>query len=304
MSTKALPKSPGEIRPLIRSGEWRGVTAGLAPGHVQANLAILPRELAFDFLVFCQRNPKPCPLLEVLDQGRFEPERAAPGADLRTDLPRYRIFRNGEMVGEEEDIRGLWRDDLVPFLLGCSFSFETALMEAGIPLRHVAEGKKRVYVRHQYRDRSLRRLFRADGSEHAPHPARSGSTGCSGHLALSIGARCARAHRRSGLHRHREHRQARLRRPHDNSRGGNSRILGLWCDSPGCRPQIQAIFYDYTLARSYVHHRLARRRPGGALADDHHRGPCARPDHLSHLSTSLCRGTGAYAEHRGHNSRR
>ena len=141
MSTKALPKSPGEIRPLIRSGEWRGVTAGLAPGHVQANLAILPRELAFDFLVFCQRNPKPCPLLEVLDQGRFEPERAAPGADLRTDLPRYRIFRNGEMVGEEEDIRGLWRDDLVPFLLGCSFSFETALMEAGIPLRHVAEGK-------------------------------------------------------------------------------------------------------------------------------------------------------------------
>ena len=141
MSIKSLPQSPEQIRTLTRSGEWTGITAGLAPGYVQANLAILPRELAFDFLLFCQRNPKPCPLLEVLEPGRFVPERTAPGADLRTDVPSYRIFKHGEMVGEEQDIRSLWRDDLVSFLLGCSFSFETALMDAGIPLRHIQDGK-------------------------------------------------------------------------------------------------------------------------------------------------------------------
>jgi uncharacterized protein YcsI (UPF0317 family) len=108
---------------------------------VQANLAILPRELAFDFLLFCQRNPKPCPLLEVLEPGQFEPKQMAPGADMRTDIPGYRIFRDGEMVGEEQDIRSAWRDDLVSFLLGCSFSFETALVSAGIPLRHLEEGR-------------------------------------------------------------------------------------------------------------------------------------------------------------------
>ena len=140
MSTKTLSKVPAEIRASIRSGEWKGVTSGLAPGYVQANLAILPRDLAFDFLLFCQRNPKPCPLLEVLEQGRFEPVRSAPGADLRTDLPRYRVFNEGE-ISEEEDVLHLWRDDLVSFLLGCSFSFETALLNAGIPLRHVQEGK-------------------------------------------------------------------------------------------------------------------------------------------------------------------
>ena len=141
MSIVTLPHTPGEIRALIRSGEWRGVTAGFAPGRVQANLVILPRDLAFDFLLFCQRNPKPCPVLEVLELGQAEPRLSAPGADLRTDLPRYRVFREGEMAGEEEDVRGLWRDDLVSFLLGCSFSFEAALMNAGIPLRHVEQGK-------------------------------------------------------------------------------------------------------------------------------------------------------------------
>ena len=141
MGTRSLPQSPGAIRALIRSSEWKGVTAGLAPGYVQANLAILPRELAFDFLLFCQRNPKPCPLLEVLESGLSEPKQMAPGADLRTDVPRYRVFIDGEMVGEEEDIISLWRTDLVSFLLGCSFSFESALLRAGIPLRYVEEGR-------------------------------------------------------------------------------------------------------------------------------------------------------------------
>ncbi len=141
MSTKTLPRHANEIRKLIRSGEWTGPTAGAALGYVQANLAILPRDLAFDFLLFCQRNPKPCPLLEVIDAGQFEPKQMAPGADIRTDIPGYRVFRDGEMVGEEQDILSLWRDDLVSFLLGCSFSFESAMLNAGIPLRHVEQEK-------------------------------------------------------------------------------------------------------------------------------------------------------------------
>ena len=139
MSIRTLPQSPRELRSLIRSGQWKGITAVLAPGYVQANLVSVPKDLAFDFLLFCQRNPKPCPLLEVLEPGRFEPSRTAPGADIRTDIPRYRVFKSGELVSEEEDIRSFWSDDLVSFLLGCSFSFETALLNAGIPLRHLEE---------------------------------------------------------------------------------------------------------------------------------------------------------------------
>ncbi len=139
-STSALPRTPAKIRALIRSGEWSGVTGGLAPGHVQANLVILPRDLAFDFLLFCQRNPKPCPVLEVLEPGNFEPKRSAPGADLRVDVPGYRVYKSGQMVGEEENISALWRDDLVSFLLGCSFSFERALLKSGIPLRYLEQG--------------------------------------------------------------------------------------------------------------------------------------------------------------------
>ncbi|MFZ6647281.1 putative hydro-lyase [Undibacterium sp. TJN25] len=130
--------SPTELRALYRSAAYTGPTAGVARGFVQANMMIVPREYAFDFLLFCQRNPKPCPLVEVLEPGRFEPL-CAPGADLRTDIPGYRIHENGRFVEEVTDINSLWRDDLVSFLLGCSFSFESALMEAGIPLRHVQQ---------------------------------------------------------------------------------------------------------------------------------------------------------------------
>jgi uncharacterized protein YcsI (UPF0317 family) len=133
--------SPAELRLRIRRGEWRGPTAGLAPGYAQANLVVVPRALAYDFLVFCQRNPKPCPLLEVTDPGDPTPRYAAPGADLRTDVPRYRVYRTGRLVAEETDITSYWRDDLVAFLLGCSFTFEAALQRAGIPVRHVEDGR-------------------------------------------------------------------------------------------------------------------------------------------------------------------
>ena len=136
MAIRTLAQTPREMREVIRAGRWRGVTAGVAPGYVQANLAILPRDLAFDFLLFCQRNPKPCPLLEVMEAGRTEPLLTAPGADIRTDLPGYRVYEKGALVAEVESLLPLWRDDLVSFLLGCSFSFEAALADAGIALRH------------------------------------------------------------------------------------------------------------------------------------------------------------------------
>jgi uncharacterized protein YcsI (UPF0317 family) len=141
MSTETLPKKPSEVWQQIRGGNWRGVTSGVAPGYVQANLAILPQDLAFEFLLFCQRNPKPCPLLEVIEAGDVEPVLTAAGADIRTDIPGYRIYENGIMVNEVESLVPHWRDDLVSFLMGCSFSFETAMVEAGIPLRHQELGR-------------------------------------------------------------------------------------------------------------------------------------------------------------------
>ncbi len=119
----------------------RGVTSGLAPGYVQANLAILPKEYAFDFLLFCQRNPKPCPLIEVTEPGQQEASTSSFGSDIRTDLPAYRVYRDGVLDQEISDISELWRDDLVSFLLGCSFTFEEALIQSSIPLRHIQQGK-------------------------------------------------------------------------------------------------------------------------------------------------------------------
>ena len=125
-------------RRMIRKGEYRGPTAGFAPGFVQGNLAILPSDLAADFHRFCQANPKPCPLLAVSDRGDPRIPSLGEDLDIRTDLPGYRVWRNGELVAEVPDIRAHWRDDLVSFVIGCSFSFEQALTEAGIEIRHIS----------------------------------------------------------------------------------------------------------------------------------------------------------------------
>jgi uncharacterized protein YcsI (UPF0317 family) len=129
-----------EVRRLARAGELNQPTAGMALGYVQANLVIVPRALAYDFLLFCQRNPKPCPLLDVTETGDPEPRGVAPGADLRTDLPGYRVWQNGELIDEPTDVTQYWRADLVSFLIGCSFTFENALLQAGVPLRHIECG--------------------------------------------------------------------------------------------------------------------------------------------------------------------
>lgn len=132
--------NPGEMRRLIRGGEWRHPTSGLCLNHVQANMIVLPKDWAYDFLVFAQRNPKPCPILDITEPGDGEARLVAPGSDVRTDIPKYRIWENGELTDEPADVMKYWRDDLVAFLLGCSFSFEGALVEAGIPVRHMDMG--------------------------------------------------------------------------------------------------------------------------------------------------------------------
>jgi uncharacterized protein YcsI (UPF0317 family) len=129
-----------ELRKLIRAGKWNRPTTGLAPGFVQANLVMLPKKEAFHFLLFCVRNPKPCPILDVLEPGEAEPG-IAPGADLRTDLPKYRVYEKGVLSAEVEEVGDLFHKDMVSFLLGCSFSFENAMLAAGLPVRNMEEGK-------------------------------------------------------------------------------------------------------------------------------------------------------------------
>jgi len=129
-----------ELRAEIRARRWTGPTPGLALGHVQANLVIVPRELAFDFLLFCQRNPKPCPVLDVTEPGDPRPRNLAADADLRTDIPQYLVYRHGKLAEERTHLADVWQPDWISFLLGCSFTFENALLAAGLPVRHIEAG--------------------------------------------------------------------------------------------------------------------------------------------------------------------
>ena len=139
-ATDRAVEAGAHARSSIRTGRFCGPTAGLAGGNVQANLVILPKALAHDFLRFAQANPKPCPILAVSEPG--DPHLPSLGGDLDicTDLPKYRVWRHGELVEEPPEIRHIWQDDLVSFALGCSFSFEHALVEEGIEIRHMTCG--------------------------------------------------------------------------------------------------------------------------------------------------------------------
>jgi uncharacterized protein YcsI (UPF0317 family) len=123
-------------RRLIRAGIHSGHTAGMALGRLQGNLAILPKDLALEFSIFCHRNPKPCPVVAMTALGDPKLPDMGLDVDIRTDAPRYNIYRNGMLADQVTDIMDHWQDDFVGFVLGCSFSFEDALLKAGIPLRH------------------------------------------------------------------------------------------------------------------------------------------------------------------------
>ena len=134
-------KTPAEMRRMFREGALACPTSGMCAGYAQANLVVLPKEDAFDFLLYTQRNPKPCPVLEMTDAGARTLSMIAPGADIATDIPKYLVYENGVLTGEYTDVSRFWRDDLVSFLIGCSFSFEAALLEAGVPVRHIEENR-------------------------------------------------------------------------------------------------------------------------------------------------------------------
>jgi uncharacterized protein YcsI (UPF0317 family) len=137
---------PRQVRELIRKGIIGGPTTGMCNGYAQGNLVILPEELSWDFLLFCQRNPRACPLLEVSDAGCRSFPQTAKGSDITKDIPRYRIYENGICTGESTDVSLRFEEyqktkgRLISFLIGCSFSFEAELLEAGIPVRQIEEG--------------------------------------------------------------------------------------------------------------------------------------------------------------------
>ena len=131
---------PIKVREMIREEKITGPTSGMCPGYAQANLVVLPKEYAYDFLLFTQRNPKSCPVLEVSEEGDRYLRRIAPGADIASELPKYRIYEKGVLTGEYTNVESFWRKDLVSFLIGCSFSFESELLDAGIEVRHISMG--------------------------------------------------------------------------------------------------------------------------------------------------------------------
>ena len=140
-SQPAADWTPAQLRAACRSGAFSGHTSGLADRHVQGNVVILPQAFAADFLLFCQRNPKPCPLLAVGEPGNPALPTLGADIDMRSDLPQYRVWRHGRLTAEPAGIAELWQGDFVSFVLGCSFSFEQALMDEGIRLRHVEQGR-------------------------------------------------------------------------------------------------------------------------------------------------------------------
>lgn len=136
-----MSQSPHSLRQMIRAKQHKGATAGLAPSFVQVNVVVIPEQYAYHFLQLCQANPKPCPLIAVSDVGGYTFPEIARDADIRTDIPAYQIYEKGQLCETRHDVVDIWQDDFVTFLLGCSFSFEQALLDNGITLRHHDQGK-------------------------------------------------------------------------------------------------------------------------------------------------------------------
>jgi len=131
--------TPHEFREIVRRGEWSAVNTNVCQGRAQANLVIVPKSLAFEFLLFCHRNPNPCPVIDVTEPGDYHPRFSAPDADIRTDLPRYRVFKNGKIIDEPFDIIQYWDEDLVAFLLGCGTNFDWSLRAANVQYRYIGD---------------------------------------------------------------------------------------------------------------------------------------------------------------------
>ena len=221
------------LREAVRAGEHTGPTASLCPGFTQANLVALPEADAFDFLRFCVANPKPCPVLDVTDPGSPEPAQMAPGADLRTDVPRYRVWRDGELVDEPADAREHWRDDLVAFLIGCSFTFERALLAEGLPIRHIEQGVNVPMYRTSVDCIPAGRFSGPLVVSMRPMTPGAGDPRHPDHLPLRPRPRRAGPRRRPGRDRDRRPRRPRLRRPGGGPRRRAAGVLGVRRDAAG-----------------------------------------------------------------------
>ena len=246
--------SPAVARDLFRGGVVRP-TCGISKGYAQANMIALPREYAYDFLLFAQRNPKPCPILDVLDPGSPTPSIAA-GSDIRTDIPLYRVWENGELVDALPDITDVWarHDDLVTFLIGCSFTFEFPLMEAGIPVRHILAGRNVPMYNTSIACRPAGRFSAnmvvsmrgiqpdriADAVQRLRLLSKRARRTCRGRL--------ARTHRHHGSH------ASRLRRRAGARGRRRSRVLGMRRHPAGRGDGVQADVRDHARARPHVHH--------------------------------------------------
>ena len=248
-----MPGSGLSARLAIRAGTHRGPTAGLAPGNVQGNLAILPQALAADFLRFCQLNPKPCPLIGTSAPGDPRVPELGEDLDIRTDLPRYRVWKNGELVAEPEDVREFWRDDLVSFVIGCSFSFEEALAAEGIELRHITRGCNVPMYRTSIATHRGGPVSRTDGRVDAADDAARRHSRGSDHNPLSIGARRASAYRQAGVDRHRRRHASRIM-------ATRCRCATTSCRSSG--PAGHAAIGDRDREAGILHHALSGQHAG------------------------------------------
>lgn len=257
-----------EVRAACRSGSLTGPTPGLAMGYVQANLVILPRDWAWDFLLFCQRNPKPCPLLDVTEPGDPEPRFIAPAADLRTDLPAYRVWENGTLVEEPTDIRRFWRSDLVSFLVGCSFTFENALLASGMPVRHIEEGRNVPMYRTNI-------ACRPAGRFHGPmvvsmRPLTPGQAVTATRICrTSAGPRSTGSHLRPRRNRHPRCEPTGFRGGGFNPPRRNACVLGVRRDAAGGRDGSEAPVRDHAQARAHVRQRFEGRGPGRRMNAGH-----------------------------------
>ena len=242
----------------IRAGEHTGPTAHLAPGCVQANLVVLPRAVASDFVTFASRNPKPCPIVEVVERGT-ETVRCAPDSDLRTDVPRYRLFVDGIHADSATDATSWWRDDLVAVLLGCSFTFEAALMRAGLPVRHIEQAcNVPMYVTDRQCE-ARRGLHRPAGGVDAAHARGDGRAGPTDHRGLPASPRRSGPCRRPSRAEHLRPERPGLRRPRGHPRRRGVDVLGLRGHPATGHRQRRPRDRDHPRARPHVHHRPARR---------------------------------------------
>lgn len=245
---------PSEIRKKIRNGEITTQTSGMCMGYAQANLVILPYREAYDFLLFAQRNPTSCPLLEVCDKGSRSLRYIAEDADIARDIPKYRIYEYGKLVREVMDVSDIWRSDFVSFLIGCSFSFEAALLEAEVPVRQIEEHcNVPMYltnlpcvpagVFHGNMVVSMR-----------PMTPGSGDPSDKGDLGNAAGTRSSDTFRQSGGDWYPEYFLSRLRRSCDHPRGRNPSVLALRRDASGGCDGGKTAAGDYTCAGTYADH--------------------------------------------------